>query len=94
MCENAVKHINEEAAHNALVAMRDWNGLENLKNIKNKTLVIWGDQDRSYNFDQVSLLTNNIPNCKIEIFQNCCHNVHLEEPEKFNKTVQNFLNNT
>ncbi len=94
LCENAVKYINEEAAHNALVAMRDWNGLENLKNIKNKTLVIWGDQDRSYNFDQVSLLTNNIPNCKIEIFQNCCHNVHLEEPEKFNKTVQNFLNNT
>ena len=94
LCENAVKHINEEAAHNALVAMRDWNGLENLKNIKNKTLVIWGDQDRSYNFDQVSLLTNNIPNCKIKIFKNCCHNVHLEEPEKFNKTVQNFLNNT
>ena len=94
LCENAVKHINEEAAHNALGAMRDWNGLENLKNIKNKTLVIWGDQDRSYNFDQVSLLTNNIPNCKIEIFKNCCHNVHLEEPEKFNKTVQNFLNNT
>ena len=53
-----------------------------------------GDQDRNYNFDQVSLLTNNIPNCKIEIFKNCCHNVHLEEPEKFNKIVQNFLNNT
>ena len=92
LCENAVKYINEEAAHNALVAMRDWNGLENLKNIKNKTLVIWGDQDRSYNFDQVSMLTNNIPNCEIEIFKNCCHNVHLEEPEKFNRIVQNFLN--
>ena len=35
LCQNAVKHINEEAAHNALVAMRDWNGLENLKNIIN-----------------------------------------------------------
>ena len=34
LCQNAVKHITEETAHNALVAMRDWNGLENLKDIK------------------------------------------------------------
>ena len=45
MCENAVKNTSKETAQNALIAMRDWNGLENLKNIKTKgefTLVIGG----------------------------------------------------
>jgi len=91
LCENAVKETSEETAENALNAMKNWNGLENLKNIKNETLIIWGDKDVSYNFDQVEMLNKNIPNSKLEIFKNCCHNVHLEEPEKFNKTVKTFL---
>jgi len=91
LCENAVKETSEETADNALNAMKNWKGLENLKNIKNETLIIWGDKDVSYNFDQVETLNKNIPNNKLEIFKGCCHNVHLEEPEKFNKTVKTFL---
>ena len=90
-CENAVKNISEETARNALIAMRDWNGLENLKKIKNKTLIIWGDKDKSYNFEQVSTLKNNIPDSDLKIFKNCCHNVHLEQPQKFNQVVEDFL---
>jgi len=91
LCENAVKETSEETADNALNAMKNWNGLDNLKNIKNKTLIIWGDKDVSYNFNQVETLNKNIPNSRLEVFKDCCHNVHLEEPEKFNKTVKNFL---
>ena len=91
LCENAVKNISEETARNALIAMRDWNGLENLKKIKNKTLIIWGDKDKSYNFEQVSTLNNNIPYSDLKIFKNCCHNVHLEQPQKFNQVVEDFL---
>ena len=90
-CENAVKNISEETARNALIAMRDWNGLQNLKKIKNKTLIIWGDKDKSYNFEQVSTLKNNIPDSDLKIFKNCCHNVHLEQPQKFNQVVEDFL---
>ena len=91
LCENAVKKTSEETADNALNAMKNWNVLDNLKNIKNETLIIWGDKDVSYNFDQVETLNKNIPNSRLEIFKGCCHNVHLEEPEKFNKTVKTFL---
>ena len=91
LCENAVKNISEETARNALIAMRDWSGLENLKKIKNKTLIIWGDKDKSYNFEQVSTLKNNIPDSDLKIFKNCCHNVHLEQPQKFNQVVEDFL---
>ncbi len=91
LCQNAVKKISEITAHNALNAMKNWNGLENLKNIKNQTLIIWGDKDVSYNFKQVETLNKNIANSRLEIFKDCCHNVHLEEPENFNKTVKSFL---
>jgi pimeloyl-ACP methyl ester carboxylesterase len=90
-CENAVKKTKEETARDALKAMKNWRGYENLKNIKNETLIIWGDKDASYNFEQVETLNKHIPNSKIEIFKGCCHNVHLEQPQKFNETVKNFL---
>ena len=91
LCENAVKNISKKTAQNALIAMRDWNGFENLKNIKNKTLIIWGDRDKSYNYEQISLLKKFIKESYLKIFEGCCHNVHLEEPEKFNQTVKEFL---
>jgi len=91
LCENAAKEITEETADNALKAMKNWEGYENLKNIYNETLIIWGDKDISYNFEQVETLNKNIPNSDLIIFKGCSHNVHLEEPEKFNDTVRNFL---
>ena len=91
LCENAVKQIKEVTAYNALVAMKNWRGYENLKNIKQDTLIIWGDKDLSYNFDQVNTLKKNIPTSQLDIFKGCSHNAHLEEPQKFNETVKNFL---
>jgi 2-hydroxy-6-oxonona-2,4-dienedioate hydrolase len=55
-------YLCEEAADNGLVAMKNWSGIENLKNIKNETLIVWGDQDKAYNFNQVETLSKNIPN--------------------------------
>ena len=91
LCENATQEITEETADNALKAMKNWRGYENLKNIHNETLIIWGDKDISYNFEQVDNLNKNIPNSDLIIFKGSSHNVHLEEPEKFNDTVRNFL---
>ena len=91
LCSNAGKATNLKAADNALIAMKNWNGLENLKNIKSKTLIVWGDQDKSYNFDQADALNKNIQNSELKIFKGCSHNTHLEKPDEFNACVQNFL---
>ena len=91
LCESAVTNVSLEAADNALLAMKNWSGIDNLKNIKNETLIIWGDKDISYNFDQVDTLKKNIKNSRLEIFKGCCHNVHLEQPDKFNILIKNFL---
>ena len=59
LCSDASKATSLEAANNALIAMKNWNGLENLKNIKNQTLIVWGDQDKAYNFNQINTLNKN-----------------------------------
>ena len=83
--------IPEETADNALVAMKNWHGKENLKNINNENLIVWGDKDISYNFEQVNILNKYIKNSRLEIFKGCCHNVHLEQPDKFNILIKKFL---
>ena len=91
LCDNANKSTTEEAADNALKALKNWKGIDNLKNINNETLIIWGNKDTAYNYDQVDTLNKNIKNSKLEIFEGCSHNVHLELSEKFNEIVKNFL---
>ena len=92
LCANAVQNVSSETADNALKAMKNWSGIDNLKNIKNETLIVWGDKDTSYNFEQVDTLNKNIKNSKLEIFKDCAHNVHLEEADKFNKLIKDFIN--
>ena len=91
LCDEAGKQTSIEATDNGLIAMKNWNGVKNLKNIKNETLIVWGNQDKAYNFNQVETLNNNIPNCDLKIVDGCSHNVHLEKPEEFNIIVEEFL---
>ena len=91
LCEEAGKQTSIEATDNGLIAMKNWDGVENLKNIKNETLIVWGDQDKAYNLNQVETLNNNIPNSDLKIIKGCSHNVHLEKPDEFNTVVEKFL---
>ena len=91
LCSNAVKNVSLETADNALLAMKNWRGKENLEYIKNDTLIIWGDKDTSYNFEQVDTLNKNIKNSRLEIFKDCSHNVHLEQSDKFNQIIKDFI---
>jgi pimeloyl-ACP methyl ester carboxylesterase len=91
LCEEAGKKTSLEAADNGLLAMQNWDGVKNLKNIKNETLIIWGDHDNVYNFNQVETLRNNISNSDLKVIKNSSHNVHLEKPDEFNIIVEEFL---
>ena len=92
VCIEAGTQTSMEAADNSLVAFKKWNGVDNLKSIKNETLIIWGNKDKSYNFSQVKILEKNISNSSLVIFDGCAHNVHLEKIQEFNRTVLNFIN--
>ncbi len=91
ICSKAGKETSLKAADNALLAMKNWSGLDDLKYIKNETLIIWGDKDKAYNFNQVETLKNNISDSLLKVIKDCSHNVHLENPERFNSCVEEFL---
>jgi pimeloyl-ACP methyl ester carboxylesterase len=91
LCEEAGKQTSIEATDNGLIAMKNWDGVKNLKKIKNETLIIWGDQDKAYNSNQVETLNDNIPNSNLKIIKGCSHNAHLEKPDEFNTIVSEFL---
>ena len=91
LCDEAGKQTSIGAADNGLVAMKNWDGVKNLRNIKNETLIVWGDQDKAYNFNQVEALNDNIPNSDLKIIKGCSHNVHLEKPNEFNMIIEEFL---
>jgi len=91
LCLEAGKHTSIEAADNALIAIKNWDGVENLQDIKISSLIIWGDKDKSYNLKQVQTLEENISDSNLVIFKGCAHNVHLEQPDQFNHTIKDFL---
>ena len=91
LCLEAGKQTSIEAADNALIAIKNWDGVKNLQDIKNNTLIIWGDKDKSYNLGQAQTLEKNISDSNLVIFKGCAHNVHLEQPDQFNHTIKDFL---
>ena len=91
LCIQSGKETSTEAAENALIAIKKYNGINDLKLIKNKTLIIWGDKDKSYNLGQAQTLEKNISDSNLVIFKGCAHNVHLEQPDQFNHTIKDFL---
>ena len=40
---------------------------------------------------KIETLKQNIQDSTLIIFEGCSHNTHLENPEKFNKTIYDFL---
>ena len=80
-----------QAVHAGLDAMEGWSGADNLARIACPTLVLWGDRDRSYNWDQVAALWQTIPNASLAVMPGCSHAVHLEKPDWFNAIVRDFL---
>ena len=91
ICIEAGKQTSMKAAENALIAFKNWNGVDTLKNIKNETLIVWGDQDKSYKLEQIQILKKSILNSSLTIFNGCAHNVHLEKIDEFNNRIQTFL---
>lgn len=55
------------------------------------TLLIWGRQNPFGKLDEAHFITESIPSCRLEIFDDCGHWPQYERAEKFNKIALNFL---
>ena len=60
-------------------------------NIKTKTLIVWGEQDRVINVECANVLEKNITNSKKIVFKEVGHVPQMEVPEKLSEAIQNFI---
>lgn len=64
---------------------------ENLHLITSPMQVIWGKEDQVVDVSGAAVLQAALPNCQVEVFQNCGHSVVLERPRKAAKLIMDFL---
>jgi pimeloyl-ACP methyl ester carboxylesterase len=59
--------------------------------IKNNTLVIWGKNDNLVPTAQAQTALSKIKNSQLHLFDNCGHIPQMEQQEKFNALILDFL---
>jgi pimeloyl-ACP methyl ester carboxylesterase len=62
-----------------------------LQNLKCKTLILWGNNDRGAAVERALLLIQLIPNAELHIFDRCAHWVQWDQAARFNRVVAEFL---
>ena len=81
----------KQAALASLTAWGKWDGRPALESISTPTLVVWGDQDKSYPRSQVDSLLDGISQSRLALMPNCAHAAHLEKPDLFHQHLSEFL---
>lgn len=64
---------------------------ENLNLITVPLQVIWGTEDQVLDVSGAAVLQAALPNCHVELLDNCGHSVALERPRKAAKLIADFL---
>ena len=65
---------------------------EEVKNIKQKTLIVWGREDKGIHVASAYKQKELIVNSKLIVYDNCGHSVHSENPKELAKDISTFLN--
>jgi 2-hydroxy-6-oxonona-2,4-dienedioate hydrolase len=81
----------EQAALAGLWAMEGWDGRDRLAAVRQPTLVVWGDGDRSYGWPQIEALWRGIPKAALAVLPSCSHAAHLERPGLLHSILIDFL---
>lgn len=82
-CASIAEMASLDAILAGLDAMQAWSGQDTLRSICQQTLIMWGDKDRTYNWEQTRLLWTDIPNAGLAVLPGCAHAMHIEKPKLF-----------
>jgi pimeloyl-ACP methyl ester carboxylesterase len=97
MCKTLVKTNTAEnpetgdGAKTQFYASANFDGVENLLNIKAKTLIVSGDEDHIIPLENAHYLSNSIPSSSLIVYNEVGHLILIEEPEKFANDICGFL---
>jgi len=64
---------------------------DRLPELRMPTLLIWGGHDHIFPSSHAQSAKNRIPNARLEVFGDSGHTPQMEEPERFNRLVLEFL---
>ncbi|KAK5911974.1 hypothetical protein CesoFtcFv8_001894 [Champsocephalus esox] len=64
---------------------------ERLHLITSPVQVIWGKEDQVVDVSGAAVLQAALPNCQVELIENCGHSVALERPRKSANLIMDFL---
>jgi 2-hydroxy-6-oxonona-2,4-dienedioate hydrolase len=64
---------------------------EELRQLKKRTLLLWGNNDRGVSVERGLLLFQNIPNAEFHLFDRCAHWVQWDQADRLNRLVADFL---
>ncbi len=81
------------AFRNQVNAIREFNCLENMKDITSKTLAIFGKEDLLFPPEENISVLNIIPEAAFSIVEHAAHSIHMEKPVEFTAIVKDFLTN-
>ncbi|MFH1582158.1 MAG: alpha/beta hydrolase [bacterium] len=65
--------------------------LPKLKNIKHKTLILWGSKDKMVPLKYGYIFNKNIKGSQMEVIKGIGHSPHLECPERLSRLMSNFF---
>jgi pimeloyl-ACP methyl ester carboxylesterase len=65
---------------------------QELPAIKDKTLIIWGQEDKMVPIKYAHIFKDKIPDSELEIIKGVGHSPHIEVPQKLSQIILNFLN--
>lgn len=63
-----------------------------ISSIKLPTLIVWGEKDSIAPLRTAKVLKRSIPQSHLKLIKNAAHVPMIDEPEKFNQIVSNYLN--
>lgn len=65
--------------------------LEELRHLRERTLILWGNNDAGAAVERAVLLFRMIPGAELHIFDRCGHWVQWDQADRFNRLVADFL---
>lgn len=77
---------------NLINSMASMDILSKIKNIKCKTLIIYGEKNK-VNLQSAKDLHNNIFNSEIKIIENSSHEVNIDNPKELSNVIERFYKN-
>jgi 2-hydroxy-6-oxonona-2,4-dienedioate hydrolase len=64
---------------------------EDLRRLKTKSLLLWGNNDRGVSVERGIWLFQFIPGAEFHLFDHCAHWVQWDQAAGFNRIVTDFL---